>query len=242
MDRGLFVASSSAANLMDRMAIVAQNMANVSTVGFKKVFDQVASVPLEGGARLPNIREFGVTLTPGVDARPGAVQATGNKLNVAFSPNVYVGLSSGSFTRRGDFMTDQDGVLRLPSGDSVVSSDGAEIAIPVGYEGAIADDGTVWAQDPLNAANRQEIARLGLFSSDSITLRADGLYTLGNPQQLGEGAKGLSSGYVEQSNVSAIDALAAMIETSRLYEMNTKLISAFNSMDQKGSELLSGWQ
>jgi flagellar basal body rod protein FlgG len=73
-------------------------------------------------------------------------------------------------------------------------------------------------------------------------MKADGSYALGNPQQLEEGVRGVSSGYVEQSNVSAVDALAAMIETSRLYEMNTRLVSTFNSIDQKGSELLSGWQ
>lgn len=246
MDRGIFVAASAASNLMDRLAVTSHNMANVDTAGFKKVFDRLASFPAEGAARLTNARAYAVALTPGVDSRPGPMTATGDPLSMALAPNQYlsVALPDGSraYTRRGDAQVDSQGVLRLPTGQALVGTGGEEIAIPVGFNAAVADDGTVWASDPTNAANKQELGRLAVVSGDSPQLRSDGFYDLAQAAPAADGARVISSGYIERSNVAPADAMAQMIETSRLYEMNTKLISAFNTVDEKGAELLSGWQ
>lgn len=248
MDRGIFVASSAAANLMDRQATVAQNLANASTAGFKKIFDRLVTVPASqsDGSRLRDARAYAVALTPGVDVRQGAVAATGSALDVALSEGRYLAVATPgggqAYTRRGSLATDAEGVLRLASGQSVVGQDGGEIAIPAGFIGGIADDGTAWAQDPNNAANKQEVGRLRIVEGGGVQLRLDGLYSLGRQAPAAEGAKVLTSGSLEQSNVSPADALAEMIETSRLYEMNTRLMGAFNTMDQKGSEILANWQ
>lgn len=246
MDRGIFVAASAASNLMDRLAVVSHNMANADTAGFKKVFDRLASMPVEGEARLGQARAYAVELTPGLDARPGAMASTGNPLNVALSQGQYltVGLPDGSraYTRRGDAMVDSQGVLRLPTGQALLGQAGEEIAIPAGFSGSVAEDGTVWASDPTNLANRQELGRLAVAQGSAPQLRSDGFYDVADAAASPEGAKLMSSGYVERSNVSPADAMAQMIETSRLYELNTRMLSAFNSMDQKGAELLSGWQ
>jgi flagellar basal-body rod protein FlgF len=246
MDRGIFVAASAASNLMDRLAITSHNMANVDTAGFKKVFDRLASFPAEGAARLPDARAYAVALTPGLDARPGAMTSTGDPLNVALSQDQYltVGLPDGSraYTRRGDAGVDSQGALRLPTGQALLGQGGEEIAIPAGFSAAVANDGTVWASDPTNPTNRQELGRLAVVSGRAPQLRDDGFYNLAEPIPAAEGSRVVSSGYIERSNVSPADAMAQMIETSRLYEMNTRLLNAFNSMDQKGSELLSGWQ
>jgi flagellar basal-body rod protein FlgF len=248
MDRGIFVASSTAGSLMDRQATVAQNLANVSTVGFKKIFDRMVTVPAkqEDEARLKDARSYAVELTPGVDARAGAMIATGNALDVSLLVNQYLtvaALGGGeAYTRRGNLLVDAEGVLRLPTGQALLGQDGSEIAIPAGFTGAIADDGTAWAQDPANAANKQEIGRLKIVEGREVSLRLDGFYSLGQQTVAADGVKVLSSGHLEQSNVSAADALAEMIETSRLYEMNTRLMGAFNTVDQKGSEILANWQ
>lgn len=248
MDRGIFVASSTAGNLMDRQATVAQNLANVSTVGFKKMFDRMVTVPAstDDAARLKEARSYAVELTPGVDVRQGAMIATGNGLDVSLVANQYLVVSmpggAEAYTRRGNLMVDAEGILRLPTGQAVLGQDGAEIAIPAGFAGAIADDGTAWAQDPTNAANKQEVGRLKIVEGKGVSLRLDGFYSLEQQTAAAEGAKVLSSGHLEQSNVSPADALAEMIETSRLYEMNTKLMAAFNTLDQKGSEILANWQ
>ena len=246
MDRGIFVAASAASNLMDRLSVVSHNMANVDTAGFKKVFDRLASMPVEAPARLPQARAYAVELTPGVDARPGAMASTGDPLNVALSQGQYltVGLPDGSraYTRRGDAAVDSQGVLRLPGGQALLGQTGEEIAIPAGFAGSIAQDGTVWAIDPSNPTNRQELGRLAAVAGEAPQLRPDGFFDLASPQPSAEGGQWMASGYVERSNVSPADAMAQMIETSRLYELNTKLVSAFNTMDQKGADLLSGWQ
>lgn len=247
MDRGIFVASSTAGNLMDRQAIVAQNLANMSTVGFKKIFDRMVTVPASSAdaSRLPDARAYAVELTPGVDIRQGGLLATGNALDVALTDQHYLAVAvpgGEAYTRRGGFLVDAEGVLRLPTGQAVLSQEGNEIAIPAGFIGGVANDGAVWAQDPNNAANKQEVGRLKVVEGRGVTLRLDGFYSLVQQTSAVDGARVLSSGHLEQSNVSPADALAEMIETSRLYEMNTRLMSAFNTLDQKGSEILANWQ
>ena len=246
MDRGIFLAASAASNLMDRQAIVAHNLANVSTAGFKKVFDRMTSVPIEGAARLPGTRSFGVVLTPGIDTRGGALASTGNPMDVALRQDVYLGVEAPggaeAFTRRGSLMLDDGGVVRLASGQAALGADGGQIAIPAGFVAAVAEDGTVWAHDPANPANRQDMGRLRLVRSSEVVLRPDGFYDAAGAQAVEEGVKALVSGHVEQSNVSAADALASMIEASRLYDLNAKLIGSFASMDQKDSEIVGNWQ
>ena len=244
MDRGLFIASSSASNLMDKLSIINQNLSNVSTVGFKRILDQQLSVPVHGdGGVLDGGRTYAVTSTPSIDKKAGATLTTGDMLNFSLNNDLYVATSvSGAYTRRGDVMTDAEGVLRLPSGQALVSTDGGEIAIPVGYVGAISNDGTVWAQDPGNAANKQEIAKLGIYSSGQVSLRPDGFLALKEPTPAEDGQRVLVSGTLEQSNVSSADMMVSMIETSRLYDLQTKMMSTFNTMDQKGSEIISNWQ
>lgn len=247
MDRGLFIASSSASNLIERQGIVAQNLANVSTAGFKKVFDRMVSIPVvDQRSTLSGGRAYAVTLTPGIDTRAGALLATGNGMDVALGSDMYLSVSDSAgteaYTRRGALSVGPDGIVRLPTGQTVRSQEGGELAIPVGYVGAVAEDGTLWAQDPANPANKQELGKIKVVMSKEVSLRLDGLYSVGASETPVDGTRILASGYIEQSNVSSADALAQMIETSRLYELNTKVISAFAALDQKGSELLANWQ
>jgi flagellar basal-body rod protein FlgF len=247
MDRGLFISASSASNLMEKLGIVTQNLANVSTVGFKKIMDQTVEYKFDNGqARLQNAREYGVTATPGVDLRSGAMAATGNPMNVALVQDAYLGVSTPNgdevYTRRGEAMVDSLGVVRLPTGQALLGVDGGEIVIPAGFAGAFADDGTVWAQDPSNAANKQEIGRLKVVSGKQVSLRNDGFYTVKDAEPALDSVKMMHSGNLEQSNVSAADALAEMMEASRLYELHTKMMGTFSTMDQKGAELLANWQ
>lgn len=246
MDRGLFVAASSTSALMERQGLISQNMANVSTPGFKRLFDRQVAWPAPEQAQFAS-RVYAPLLTAGVDTTPGVLVKTDNPLDLAFPEDHYLGINlpggGEAFTRRGDLTLDDQGVLRLSTGEEVQGEGGAPIAIPAGFIPNVASDGTVAAVDPANPKNRAEVGRLRWVSSakDGVTMLDNGRLGIKAPQDPTERAK-IVSGAVEQSNVSAAEMLVKMIETSRLHDLNGRLISAFSSTDQKGTELLSGWQ
>lgn len=246
MDRGLFIAASSASAMMDRQATIANNLANSATPGFKKLMDQNVSWTPQQEA-LHASRAYAPLVTPGVDTRPGAIARTENPLHVALPENVYLALDTPAgerFTRRGDIQLDEQGQLRLATGDAV-AGEGGPLVIPAGYSAGIASDGMVFAFDPANAANRAEIGRLRLVSApkEAVSMGADARLTLAAEAlaPAGENIR-LHVGALEQSNASPSEMMAKMMESSRLYEMNVKMISAFNSAEQKGSTIVGNWR
>lgn len=246
MDRGLFIAASAASALMDRQATVANNLANLATPGFKKLMEQTVTwTPQQAAVHAS--RAYGPLVTPAVDLTAGTINKTDNPLHIALPANVYLALdipSGERFTRRGDIQLDDQGQLRLSTGDAVAGETGP-LVIPAGYSGGIAADGTVFAFDPANATNRTEIGRLKLMSApkEAVSMGADARLTLDAAAATPAGAETrLQSGALEQSNASATEMMAKMIETSRLYEMNLKLVSAFSSAEQKGTGIVGNWR
>lgn len=246
MDRGLFIAASSASAMMDRQATIANNLANSATPGFKKLMDQNVSWAPQQEATHQS-RAYAPLVTPGVDVRPGAIAKTDNPLHVALPENVYLALDTPAgerFTRRGDIQLDAQGQLRLATGDAVAGENGP-LVIPAGFSANIASDGTVFAFDPANAANREEIGRLRMVSApkEAVSMGEDARLTLAAEliQPVGENAR-VQVGALEQSNASPSEMMAKMMESSRLYEMNVKMISAFNSAEQKGSTIVGNWR
>src|ERR1700760_2682242 len=85
MDRLIYTAMSGAAQALEQQSVVANNLANASTTGFRAQLSAFRSVPMnfaDGSARDPP-RSFGLSSTPSNDYTPGPIQQTGNSLDVA---------------------------------------------------------------------------------------------------------------------------------------------------------------
>ncbi|CAK0742307.1 flagellar basal-body rod protein FlgG [Gammaproteobacteria bacterium] len=253
MNRALWIAKTGLDAQQTRMAVVSNNLANVSTSGFKKgraVFEDL----LYQNIRQPGAQSSQNTILPsglslGVGVRTvateklfsqGNLQLTENSLDVAIDGHGFLQilLPDGSigYTRDGAFQLDNQGQIVTANGLLLQP----QISIPAGAQSiTIGKDGTVSAQVPGQVASQQigtiEIADFvnptGLQAvGDNIFLEtaASGAPQTGTPGLNGMGS--LIQGFVESSNVNVVEEMVNMIETQRAYEMNSKAVSTTDQM------------
>ena len=240
MDRMIYLSMSGAKTMMERQEVLANNLANVSTVGFRAQLHAFRSVPLEGDGS--STRVYGLETTPGFDATPGPITATGRNLDVAMQGDAWLALQgldgTEAYTRAGILTVSNDGTLVNPAGLPVLG-EGGPIQLPPNSEASIAKDGTVSASDGLNPP--VVVGRLKLVTPDVKLLRGeDGLFrTPGGGALDADPAAQLHSGALEGSNVSPVAAMVAMITSSRNYESHMKMLQTAEADEKSAAQLLS---
>lgn len=239
----------------ERMRVIANNLANVNTTGFKRdraSFQTLAyqSITQPGAASSGEDKyATGLAMGTGVSIgsteridTQGELQTTGNSLDVAIQGNGYfqVQLSDGrtGYTRAGDFSLSAEGKIVTADGQSVLP----EISVPDGATNiTIGTDGTVSAtvagQTSTTQLGKIETARFtnpaGLENQGGNILTetaASGAPQTGTPGEEGRG--GLKEGALEASNVNVVEELVDMIETQRAYEVNSKMVKSTDEMLQ----------
>jgi len=242
-----------------RMQVIANNLANVNTVGFKRdraSFETLAyqavvtpGAPSSGENRYAIGLNLGtgvqMTGTARIDTQ-GSLTTTNNALDLAIEGAGYfqIQMPDGrtGYTRAGDFNLSAEG--------TIVTSDGMplqpQIQIPEGATAiSIGADGTLSAQvaGASTELGKIEIARFvnpaGLQSIGNNLLVETG--ASGAPQVGAAGEEGrgsLRSGSLEGSNVNVVEELVDMIETQRAYEVNSKMIQATEEMMRNATQNL----
>ncbi len=243
MDRLVYTAMSGAKSALDRQGIVANNLANLSTPGFRADVAVYRAVPVDG----PGMATRTATLdtTPGVDLSSGATMETGRSLDVAITGAGWIAVEGAdgneAYTRAGSFAIGPDGALVTKEGRNVLG-DGGPIAIPPNTNVSIGRDGTVSAvpsTPPFTAVN--VLGRIKLVNpEDPMTKGADGLFRLkgGSTADVDEKVA-LAAGALEGSNVNAAQAMTDLIALSRTFEMQMKLIQQGEDDDKQATRLLS---
>lgn len=244
MDRLIYTSMTGAKATMTQLSAVANNLANVSTTGFRSELHRLRAVPVQSQA-LPT-RAFVVDSTVGADFTPGTVAHTGNPLDVAITGKGWLAVTAAdgneAYTRAGDLTLDENGVLRTQSGLEVVG-DGGQLAIPPDNVVEIGSDGTV-STVPLtgsrNAAN--PVGRLKLVNppEDQMVRGGDGLFRLtsGQPADADETVR-VSGGYLEGSNVNMIEQMVSMISLQRNYELHIRMLSGSQENDKAATQVLT---
>lgn len=245
MDRMIYVAMSGAKQMLEQQSVVANNLANVSTTGFRAQMGafRAAEVFGEGAAT----RAFVVDSTPAADFTPGAIQHTGRDLDVAIEGAGWIAVQtpggSEAYTRNGSLQVSVNGVLQTRNGLSVLG-DGGTIAIPPDTRLTVAGDGTVSAVPTGNSQATQvtPIGRIKLVNPPEAELVRgdDGLFRLksGAPADADAKVK-LQGGSLESSNVSAVESMVSMIAISRQFDLQMKMLQHADSNDRQASQLLS---
>jgi len=241
MDHVIYTAASGARALMERQDGLANNLANASTPGFRAERMLFRSVPVRGeGAPT---RTVALEATAAFDDRPGPVESTGRKLDVAVLGKGYLALQtadgSEAYTRAGALQISPDGTLVSPGG-LPVAGEGGPIAIPPDAAVSIAADGTVSAKPASGPA--QTVGRIKLVNPEPAELRkgADGLLRMDSGEDApADGAVRLSSGALEGSNVNVVEAMVGMIAAARQFEAQLKLLQNAEQNDQRASQLLA---
>lgn len=242
MDRLIYTAMTGANAAASRQAVLSNNLANVSTNGFRAELSTYRAVPLQGEGA--TTRVFAVEATAGYLDRAGAAQRTDRNLDVMAGSNAWFAVQgldgTEAYTRNGHLEVSTDGTLVSPGGLPVLSNGGAPISVPQGADVAIGYDGTVTAKVGNQPANT--IGRLKMVTPNAdapIKRGDDGLFrsTSGDPLPNDDAAK-LQPGMLEGSNVNPIEAMVGMIQTARQFETQMRLLQTAESNDRAAGQLL----
>jgi flagellar basal-body rod protein FlgG len=244
-----------------RMRVIANNLANVNTTGFKRDRAQFETLAYQtmtaagAASSAENKYATGLSLGSGVQmtgtariATQGAMNTTDNPLDMAIEGDGFFQVlqpdGTTGYTRAGDFTLSAEG--------QIVTGDGMrlqpEIQVPEGAQSVtIGSDGTVSAQLP-GSTTSTELGRIETARfANPAGLAAKGNNILaetaasGTPQVGAAGADGRGSirqGALEASNVNVVQELVDMIETQRAYEVNSKMISATDEMLRNANQQL----
>lgn len=253
MEPALWAAKTGLDAQQTRMAVTANNLANVSTTGFKKgraAFEDLLYQNLrQVGAAASQDTQLPSGLSLGTGARvvatekmftQGSLNVTDNAFDVAINGRGFfqVTLPDGTaaYTRDGSFQVSAQGQLVTSTGYIVQPA----ITIPDGAQSvAIGTDGVVSVQVAGQAAPTQvgTLQLVDFINPAGLQARGENLLlesaASGAPQTGTPGLNGLGTvvqGALESSNVNVVEELIGMIETQRAYEMNSKAISTTDQM------------
>lgn len=178
MDRMIYLSMSGAKASMQRQDTLANNIANVSTPGFRAELQAFRAVPVQGSGA--STRVYALETTTGYDASAGAVTQTGRNLDVAVKGNSWLTVQAldgtEAYTRGGSFEVSNDGTLTTRSGLPVLG-DGGPLQVPADAAISIGADGTVSAKDATGKSN--VVGKLKLVTPEAtLTRGTDGLFAV----------------------------------------------------------------
>lgn len=245
MLRGLYTSWSGLVNEQNRMDIMTNNLANATTVGYKKEgstsqsFDDVLTLKIkDASVGLSNVQRTGVR-NPGVkigenytDFSQGSFRETGNTLDLALSGEGFFtveftpkgGSATKLYTRSGQFSMDKDGYLVTTEGDYVLDTQDRRIQlntnldVDIDASGRISQEGRAVAQ--LQITNFGDYNYLEKYGETYFQPVA-GARTV-NPSAT------VRSGYLEMSNVQVVSEMVNLIAITRAYESNQKLVQTYD--------------
>lgn len=235
--------------------VIANNLANVSTSGFKKsradfqdLLYETLKVP---GASSSDATQYPTGIQVGHGTRPAAVQKLFTQGDFQFTQNPFdMAIEGAGFFQilqpNGELAYTRAGTFKLDSEGRVVTSDGfimePEVSIPSDATSInIGTDGTISVMQP-GSSEAVEVGsiELALFTNPTglqsigrnlyMPTGSSGEATVGTPGEDGLGT--IAQGYVEMSNVSVVDEMVNMITAQRAYEVNSKAIQTSDEMLQ----------
>jgi flagellar basal-body rod protein FlgF len=229
MDKMLYVSMTGAHNNSLAQSAHANNLANISTNGFRRDFEQARSMQVFGDT-LP-ARVYAMTERPGTDFTPGSMQETGRDLDVAIGGRGWLAVQaadgSEAYVRTASLNIDALGVLRTGNGLPVMGN-GGPIAVPPEQKIEIGQDGTIsiraLGEGPSVLA---EVDRLKLVNPDLKQMEkgSDGLIRFkGSEPVQADATVQVTSGFLESSNVNAVEEMTAILSLSRQFELQVKMM------------------
>lgn len=243
MDVSSYVLLSQETALRRRLDVAANNMANMSTVGFKREAPVFHEYVENGDAAPDPAKKTSYVLDYGTihDTRAGAFQATNNPLDVMIDGPGYLSVeaSGGStaYTRAGFIHVSEAGELVTAAGQRILGEGGKPITVSPEDAGAlsIGADGTV--KGKTGALGRIAVTTFG--NEASVNPRGDGLYDGQGGTELPAAQTKLRSGGVEGSNVDPIVETTDMVEILRAYQTSQHLADSMNDLRKNALTRLS---
>ncbi len=239
MDALIYTAMSAAERTLRAQQIHANNLANLDTGGFRADLELATTQAVQGyGYDARHMSRLEATMVSG---REGPLRQTGRELDVAIGNGGYLAVQyrdGEAYTRAGALTVDADGNLGV-NGYPVLGESGP-IVLPPFAQLVIGVDGTISVQPPGQQA-MQAVDRLKLVRPEpgELTKNEAGLVVSRTGQALpADNAVQVRSGYLEGSNVSAIEEMVATMSLNREFEMQMKLYKSADAMAEAGNRLI----
>jgi flagellar basal-body rod protein FlgF len=235
----IYLSMTGAKATMQRQEVLAHNLANASTPGFRAELTAFRAVPVQGSGAATRV--YALESTPGYNAEPGAVQATGRNLDVAMKGNAWLAVQgldgTEAYTRGGALDMNSEGVLITKTGLTVLG-DGGPITIPANAQVQIAPDGTISAA--VGNAKPQTVGKLKLVTPEVPLQRGeDGLFRGADGELSADPNARVQDSALEGSNVSPVETMIAMIAAARQFEQQMKMVHSAQEKEQAATKLLS---
>ena len=244
MDVSSYVLLSQEQALKRRMDVVANNMANMSTAGFKRerpVFREYVERATEANPDVARPTSFVLDYGAMHDTAAGAFQATSNPLDVMIDGPGYLSVEGPGgergYTRAGFVKINDAGQLTTAAGQLLMGEGGKPIVVPPDQmDGlAIGADGTV-------ASKTGPLGRLTVTVFDNeaaLSQRGDGVMTGEGGRELAAAETKLKTGGIEGSNVEPIVETTQMVEILRAYQTSAKIAQDMDDMRRRAIERLA---
>lgn len=241
MDSLIYTAMSGAERALRAQQVHANNLANIDTTGFRANMELSSAQTVNGYGY--DDRIMAQLQANSVSAKSGTMKSTGRDLDVAVAGDGFLTLQTANgeaYTRAGAMVLDETGTLRMNG--SVVLGEGGPITLPEYTKLDIGTDGTISIQAP-GTTTMQTIDKLRLVKADAaqLTKNEAGLIVARDGQPLAtDPTVKINPGYLEGSNVSAVEEMVATMSLNRTFEIQMKLFSSTDSMTEAGNRLISG--
>jgi flagellar basal-body rod protein FlgF len=244
MDEFIYTAMTGAKQVEYAQAINSNNLANLSTTGFRADLHSFSSIPIEGPG--VDTRVNAVVDSYGTDLSQGAVINTGRNLDIAVRGDGFIAVQapdgSEAYTRAGDLRVEPGGLLATGAGH-LVMGEGGPVALPPNVSLLVGNDGTISVQPLGQGPETLTIAdRIKLVNPDPALTKkgSDGLfyYDDGAVADADASVK-ITAGALEGSNVNVAKTLVNMIELARLYEMQVNTIKTAQENADAAAQIMS---
>ncbi|MEM8800097.1 MAG: flagellar basal-body rod protein FlgF [Pseudomonadota bacterium] len=243
MDTTQYIALSNQMALRRRMDTIANNLANMNTIGFRReqlmfqeYLTEMDDVAMDPMAEVSFVQDYGMSR----DLTQGEFITTGNPLDAAISGDGFFTLEDPAtgerrYSRNGGFKIGVDGVLTNNAGARVLDTSGAPITIAQD-----ATDVTITSEGSISASG-ELIARLDIVTfpnQNAMKKVGDGMYSA-DEDPIPAQDYSLLAGTLEGSNVNGITEITDMIEVMRAYQSTGKFLENYEQMRSQSIEKLA---
>jgi flagellar basal-body rod protein FlgF len=242
MDNSLLIGLSRQVALGRELEVVANNIANINTTGYKSdssIFEQFLMPPASSGGfpagsqQLAYVRDRQTWHNLG----PGPIQRTGGSLDVAIDGDAFLTVQTAAgprYTRNGALQMSPTGALVTSAGDPVLGIGGPIQFQNTDHDISIGEDGTITVREGASATSDSTRGQLQLArfaNPEALQKQGSSLFSAPTgvtPQPASTGVR-VVQGSIEQSNVSAVSEMARMIEITRTYEQIASVLQQENT-------------
>jgi len=231
MDSGYYSACTALISRMQALDTIANNLANTSTAGFRAEHNVFSSVlaskgGLNGSPLNQAVNNYGIMSGTTLDQGQGALQKTGNELDVGIEgPGYFVVQTANGpmYTRNGAFQVSKSGQLVTSHGDAVMGDKGVITMLPGAV--SISAKGTI----SLNGALSGKLNVVEFPAGTQLTSVGDTYYSAPANTAVAATNSNVRQGMLESSNVNPIASMVELVTAQRSAEMMQRALSMFNS-------------